>query len=116
MTTHSDRQWWPFDIDVSTDQKSTETSLKVSFLTNALRPGVRPYIQNCDLECGAISENGRECLIVWRGKQRSELLLWKHEQLMLKRGFTAIGEGEAFRQATSVGLKWLHDGIVDNDS
>ena len=70
MIEPGDRQWWPFDVEVRLTRQSIEMSAKLMFLTSALRPGVRPFVQNSDLECGAIAENGRECLIAWRGKQQ----------------------------------------------
>ena len=64
-------------------------------------------LQNDELECGAIAENGRECLIVWRGKQRAEVFLIEGGDLKTRQSFGDPNECDAFRQAAEMGLAWL---------
>lgn len=116
MNMTSDRQWWPFAVDADLKQQSAEIRIKLKFLTEATRSGCKAYIQNGELEWGAIGDNGRECLTVRRGTQRAEIILWKDEEMTLKRMFISTVEGEASDIATSVGLRWLIHGEYDDES
>jgi hypothetical protein len=107
MNMITDRQWWPFAVDANAEQQSTEMTVKLNFLAEAARCGGRAFVQNNELECGAIGDNGRECLIVWRGKHRAEAILLQSGELKLKRAFSSVVEGEAFNDASAVGVRWL---------
>ncbi len=114
MNVASDRQWWPFAKGVSSEKKTAETVAKLDFLTKALRPGVRPFVQHGDTEIGAIADNGRECLVVRRGKQRAEVVLVGQGETRLKHVYFDAGECEAFRKASAVALQWIMDGVIED--
>lgn len=110
MTMTTERQWWPFAVDEHSEQQSIEMTVKLRFLTEATRCGCKAFVQNNELECGAVGDDARECLIVWRGKQRAEAILLREGELTHKRTFSSVVEGEAFNAAAVVALRWLNDG------
>lgn len=116
MNIQSDRRWWPFAISVDPELQSPENRVTLEFLGEAFRPGVRPYLQCADTEMGAIADNGRECLIVKRGKQRAEIILVESGEARLKRVYSDACEYDALRRASAVALQWLTDGVIESAS
>ena len=107
MNDHVIRRWWPFELESPIAKESAESNAKREFLDEVTRIGAKGYVQNNELECGAVSENGCECLVIWRGKQRAEVLLINCGKLSLKQSFFSTNECEAFRQAADKGLEWI---------
>lgn len=116
MNRQSDRRWWPFAISVDVETPSPENKATLDFLSEALRPGVRPYLQNSDTEMGAIADNGRECLIVKRGKQRAEIILVESGETRFMHVYSDVGEYKALGKASAVALQWLADGVIESAS
>ena len=104
MSNERNRILWPFQAP-PLEQQSEEIKAKVAFLEEAHRQGFQAYVDQND--CGATSPNGRESLIVWRGKQRSELLLIEANAVKVRKSFTDLSEAVAFRRASSEALAWL---------
>ncbi len=104
MASEDTRLWWPFPV-VPSVQQTEDVKAKLFFLEGANLRGCRAYVDESD--CGAIAPDGRECLIVWRGRQRSELLLIDAGVVQVKKMFADLSEGEAFRQASVEALAWL---------
>lgn len=107
MSEQTERHWWPFKVEISTVSEFSEAGAKLEFLEEAVKIGAKSFVQNDELECGAVAESGRECLIVWRGKQRADVLLIEGGELKTKQSFVAPNECDAFRQAAAMGLAWL---------
>ena len=108
----TDRQWWPFLVEVAHPHQSPELMFTLDFLNNALRPGVRPFLQNSEGETGAIADSGRECLIVKRGKQRAELILTDRGDIQNRQVFFQLDDYVALQTASSIALQWLTGGLV----
>jgi hypothetical protein len=98
------RIWWPFAV-VNQDKLSQDEQAKLTFLEEAARQGFRAFVQQSD--CGAVAPDGRECYLIWRGRQRSELLLIDHGAVIVKKMFADPSVALAFRQAYAEGLAWL---------
>ena len=113
MSAADDRRWWPFPVKVSAEAMSLELRDRLDFLDEAVRGGLRAYLENNELFCGAISDSGRDCLIIWRGRQRAELILRRDEEVVLKKLFSELAAGEAFRCAAGIGIRWTRDGTCD---
>ena len=104
MPTDQTKLWWPFPIP-PIERRTEEIKAKVAFLEEAARLGLCGYADQSD--CGAVAPNGRECAIVWRGKQRSELLLIDFGAVIENRLFADLSEGVAFRNAAGEAFAWL---------
>lgn len=104
MADRSDRLWWPFPVQ-PVEQQSQETRAKIVFLENATSQGLRAFIDGND--CGAIAGDGREGYLVWRGKQRCELLLIDAGTVVARRMCVDLSAWSAFRQASIEALDWL---------
>lgn len=114
MTESADRLWWPFAVQ-PVEQQSSESKAKIAFLRDATSQGLRAFAALSD--CGAIAEDGRECYLVWRGKQRCELLLIDAGAVKAKKMYADPTTGLAFRQASADALDWLgHPRPVPGDS
>ncbi|WP_143206241.1 hypothetical protein [Singulisphaera sp. GP187] len=96
--------WWPFPLP-PLDRQTQEVKVKIDFLEEANRNGLRSYVEQDD--CGAISPEGREACLVWRGKCRTELLLIREAIVESRKLFANASEGVAFRQASAEALAWL---------
>lgn len=98
------RIWWPFPVP-PLDRQTQEMKVKIAFLEEASRNGLRSYVERDD--CGAVSSDGREVRLVWRGKCRTELLLINEATVEKRELFADVSEGVAFRQASAEALAWL---------
>lgn len=107
MIDQAKRTWWPFEA-ISEANRDAEHKAGIDFLMRATQVGFRAYMEGGDF--GARSGEGRECRIIWRGKQRRELLLIESEQCVHKEMFIAAEEGAALAQAATVGLAFLKYG------
>lgn len=101
------RRWWPFNVQVTPDKQSSEVKLKLAFLREATDRGLKAYLQNNELECGAVADDGKECLLAWRGKQRTEMFLMESGKLVSRKLYTDHEEGAAFLQASAKALDWI---------
>jgi hypothetical protein len=113
MNPNSDRQWWPFAMSVDPEMQSPENAATLQFLSKALHAGSRSYLQHSDTEMGAIADNGRECLIVKRGKQRAEVILVERGETRHRHVYSYAEECEALRKASATALQWLADGVIE---
>jgi hypothetical protein len=104
----SDRSWWPFQIQ-ATEPLSEENKAKVVFLEEATRRGLRAFLDENESGCGAITDEDRECFLVWRGKQRCELFLIENGVIKDRKILFDLMEATAFRQAAAEGLDWLRN-------
>lgn len=104
MSNEQPRMWWPFAVANEQGLGDDETA-RLSFLREASQQGFRAFIQQSD--CGAVAPDGRECYLVWRGRQRTELLSIDTGQVLQKKMFADAMSSSAFRHAASEGLAWL---------
>ena len=104
MPNEANRMSWPFKVP-PLERETEEIKAKVAFLQDAQHHGFRSYVDQDD--CGAVAPDGRESLIVWRGKQRAELLLIDAGSVTEKKLFANLSEAVAFRQASVEALAWL---------
>ena len=104
VTNEQSRMWWPFAVADEGDLGADEQA-RLSFLREASQQGFRAFVNQSD--CGAVAACGRECYLVWRGQQRSELLLIEAGELVQRKMFADAVPSSAFRQAAGEGLSWL---------
>jgi hypothetical protein len=116
MSRTEDRQWWPFAADEHAVKNSIDAMMKVKFLTEATRFGCKAFVQNIGGECGAIGDDGRECLILLRTRQRAEVFLQQSDELKHRRMFYKVVHGEALNAAAAVAIQWLKDGNYEVES
>ena len=104
MMNEANRVWWPFEA-MPLERQTAESKAKIHFFEEAARHGLRAFVEQSN--CGVIASDGRECYIVWRGKQRSELFLIEAGEVTAKKMFVDAKDAEALRQAFAEGLNWL---------
>ena len=113
MVIDDERIWWPFDLSPR-GHSNLELQVKATFLESAYRDGFRSYVQRDD--CGAVSSEGMEVVLVWRGRGRTELLLIRGSTVEDRKLFTDASEGKAFRQASAEALDWLRSSTISRES
>jgi len=104
MSEPSSRLWWPFPMQ-PIEKQSEETKAKIAFLEEATSQGLRAFIDESD--CGAIAGDGRECYLIWRGKQHCELLLIDSGSVSTKKMYVDPVPASALRQASADALEWM---------
>lgn len=104
MSNEQSRLWWPFSV-TDVDDLGEDEKAKLTFLSEATQQGFRAFVHQSD--CGAVTPDGRECYLVWRGRQHSELLLIDSGKVVQKKMFAATAPTAAFRQAAAEGMDWL---------
>lgn len=104
MATAIDRRWWPFPLQ-DHEPQAKEAKAKLAFLEEAARRGLRGFIDRSD--CGAVAEDGRECYLAWRGKQRCELRIIESGIVRSRKMFVDPVACVAFQQAAEEALESL---------
>jgi len=76
MSTDDDfrqKTWWPFPV-ISPDRQTEQHKAEIRFLEMATAQGFRPYTFGAE-HFGAVADNGREGLVLYRGRSRWEVVL-----------------------------------------
>jgi hypothetical protein len=97
------RVWW-VPASPTEEPCGARERAKVEFLNTAASRGLRPFREG--FAVGALGA-GRECLVLDRGRQRAEVVLWDETGIVEREILWERETGAAMKEATDKALAWL---------